>query len=156
MIMNSTELTYRKSAADGASGFALLIALYDTLAGNLKRAAEAERRNDIQTRCQEVNHALLVVAYLEDWIERSGGGELSQRLTALYYSLRKTMIKAQVKRSAELLEQQMDLVLSVREIWQTMEIRPAEALEAILPGSFQAPPAPLPLAESTHGFSWSA
>lgn len=154
--MVSTELTYRKSAAEGASGFALLIALYDTLAGNLKRAAEAERRNDIQTRCHEVNHALLVVAYLEDWIERSEGGELSKKMIAFYSALRKTMMEAQVKRSAELLEKQMDLVLGTREIWQTMELRSAEAPEAIPTGSFRANSAPLLQVERTRGSSWSA
>ncbi|MGA8939007.1 MAG: flagellar export chaperone FliS [Acidobacteriaceae bacterium] len=154
--MNSTELTYRKTAVEGADGFGLLIALYDTLAGNLKRAAEAERRQDIEARCNEINHAILVVAHLQNWIERSDGGELSQKLIAFYSSLRRTMFEAQVKRSAELLERQMDLVLSVREMWQTMELRPAEAPEAIPPGSIEATSAAMPQAERSCGSSWSA
>jgi hypothetical protein len=51
--MNRTDVTYRKTAAEGASGFGLLIALYDTLAGDLRRAAEAERSNDIEQRCHD-------------------------------------------------------------------------------------------------------
>jgi flagellin-specific chaperone FliS len=56
--MSPTEMAYRKTAVGGASGFGLLIALYDTLAGDLRRAADAERANDIEngagkrtTRC---------------------------------------------------------------------------------------------------------
>jgi flagellar protein FliS len=115
-------MAYRKTALGGASGFGLLTALYDTLAGDLKRAAEAERRNDIAMRCQQVNHALLVVAYLEDWIERGPGGDLAQHLTAFYKSLRHKMIEAQAKRSAEILEQQMAQVLDIRTIWQGFEV----------------------------------
>jgi len=37
--MNRTDMAYRKSAVEGATGFGLLIALYDTLAGDLRRAA---------------------------------------------------------------------------------------------------------------------
>ena len=37
--MSPTEMAYRKTAIGGASGFGLLVALYDTLAGDLRRAA---------------------------------------------------------------------------------------------------------------------
>lgn len=116
--MNTTGMAYRKTAVEGASGFGMLIALYDTLAGNLRRAADAERVSNIEQRCHEINHALLIVGYLEDWICKSNGGGLSQQLVNFYASLRRKMIEAQVKRSAEMLEQQATLVLSVREIWQ--------------------------------------
>jgi hypothetical protein len=41
--MTPTDLAYRKTAVEGASGMGLLIALYDTLAGDLRRAAAAQR-----------------------------------------------------------------------------------------------------------------
>ena len=119
--MSPTEIAYRKTALGGASGFGLLIALYDTLAGDLRRAAEAELRNDIGTRCQQVNHALTVIAYLEDWIDRGPGGDLAVGLKSFYASLRRKMIEAQAKRSAKLLEEQMKEVLDLRAIWQAME-----------------------------------
>lgn len=119
--MSPTEIAYRKTALSGASGFGLLIALYDTLAGDLRRAAEAELRNDIGTRCQQINHALTVIAYLEDWIDRGPGGELAQGLKAFYGTLRRKMIEAQAKRSAKILEEQMKEVLDLRAIWQAME-----------------------------------
>lgn len=121
--MNSTALAYRKTAAEGASGFGMLIALYDTLAGDLRRAADAERNNDIGKRCMEVNHALLVIAHLQDWVDEEGGGELAQKLIKFYSSLSQKLIEAQARRSVEMLEQQMALVLDIRETWQEMEMR---------------------------------
>lgn len=120
--MSPTEMAYRKTAIGGASGFGLLVALYDTLAGDLRRAAEAERSNDLEKRTKELNHALLVVAYLEEYVERGSGGKLADHLVALYKSLRRKMIEAQVKRSAEILEEQMAQVLKIREVWQRFEL----------------------------------
>jgi flagellar protein FliS len=123
------ELAYRKTAAEGA-GFGLMIALYDTLAGDLRRAAEAERNNNIEGRCREVNHALLVIGHLEDNLDRGTDGELAQRLRALYASLRRKLIVAQAQRSAELLELQMAMVLNLRKIWQELELRNEQAEDA--------------------------
>lgn len=128
--MNPTELAYRKTAVEGTSGFGLLIALYDTLAGNLSRAAEAQRKDDIQKRCQEINHALLVIAHLEDWVDREGGGELAQKLIHFYSGLRTLLFEAQAKQSAEMLEQQMNVILAIRGTWQDLEARACSVLDS--------------------------
>ena len=120
--MSPMELAYRKTALAGASGFGLLIALYDTLAGDLRRAATAERTNDVEKRCKEVNHALLVIAHLEDAIDRGNGGELAERLRAFYSSLRRKMIEAQAGRSPEILEEEMARILEIRAVWQKAEM----------------------------------
>jgi flagellar biosynthetic protein FliS len=89
----------------------------------LRRAAEAERGNDLEKRTQELNHALLVIAHLEDRVTRGSGGELADQLTGFYRLLRRKIIEAQAKRSAAILEEQMNLVLKLREAWQGLEMR---------------------------------
>ncbi len=131
--MSSVEMAYRKTAAASAGGMGILIALYDTLAGDLRRAADAERRNDIEQRCREARHALLVIAHLEDRISRGSGGELAERLKLLYASLRRKIVEAQAKHSAVTFEQQMAVVLKLREQWQRMEEKQASAGPQILP-----------------------
>jgi flagellar biosynthetic protein FliS len=159
--MNRTDVTYRKTAAEGASGFGLLIALYDTLACDLRRAAEAERSNDIEQRCLEVNHALLVIAHLEDWVRSGCGGELADQLVAFYASLRRDLLEAQVRRSARMLELQMAKVLQLREMWQQFDLPTAGSGAEVLPPAWKeqetaAPaPAPAPAAERRK-LSWSA
>jgi flagellar secretion chaperone FliS len=157
--MSRTDLEYRKTAAEGASGFGLLIALYDTLAGDLRRAAEAERNDELDKRSREVNHAMLVMAYLEDWTRRGSDGELSQRLISFYGSLRRKLVEAQVNRSAAALEEQMALVLEIREHWQQIDVHtePKGSASELLSSS--KPPAyPLDLGEDVvhKQGSWSA
>jgi flagellar protein FliS len=119
--MSPTELAYRRTALGGASGISLLIALYDTLAGDLRRAAQAERNADFEQRSRQVNHALLIVGLLEEWIDRGTGGELAAQLRDFYKSLRSGMIEAQAKRSPEIFEENMARVLEIREVWQKAE-----------------------------------
>src|SRR5271170_918086 len=105
--MNSADLAYRKTAVQGASGFGLLIAMFDTLAGNLRRAAVAQRRNELEDRCNEVKHAIVVIGYLENCLTHSAGGELTRQLSAFYSTLRRRLIEAQVNQSAETFEREM-------------------------------------------------
>jgi len=133
--MNRTDMAYRKSAVEGASGFGLLIALYDTLAGDLRRAAAAQRANDIEARCREARHAFTVIGYLDNCVSCGPGGELAQKLSAFYSTLRQKIIEAQVKQSAEALEQQMKTILTIREQWQRMDFRGPAAGNAVLQAS---------------------
>ncbi len=93
MTLSKTELSYRKTAIEGASPIGLMIALFDTLAGDLRRAASALRENDIETRCKELNHAALVLAQLESWLDLKSGGEAAQNLSRFYAYLRTKMIE---------------------------------------------------------------
>ena len=136
--MLRAELAYRKTAAESASGLTLLLSLYDTLAGDILRAAAAERRNDIDARCCEVNHAFMVIAFLEDRMNRGNGGNLAQQLVGFYSGLRRQLIKAQSKRSPELLEDLMDSVLEIRKVWQQVELRSIPSAEA-MPASAPKP-----------------
>jgi flagellar biosynthetic protein FliS len=155
--MSPTELAYRKTAVAGASGFGLLIALYDTLAGDLRRAASAERANDVEKRCKEANHALLVISHLEDAIDRGNGGELAQRLRAFYSYLRRKTIEAQASRSPEILEEEMARILEIRAVWQKAEMG-GTTPTAHVPGWVQPPAYPgtsLPVWERNSS-RWSA
>ena len=130
--MNSRDSIYRKSAAQGASGFSLLIALYDTMAGDLRRAAAAQRTANIEARTRELKHALVVVGCLENWIDAESG-ELAKKLVAFYSGLRRKILAAQATQSAEMMEEQMASVLSMREIWQKLDLKIEDRGPEILP-----------------------
>lgn len=137
--MNRTDIAYRRTAAEASSGLGLLISLYDTLAGDLRRAAQAQREDAIERRCQEVRHALLIVGYLENWVNRGEGGMLSQQLSTFYASLRCKLIEAEAKKSAEILEQQMVRVLELREQWQGVQLRTEPSGAEVLRPAIQVP-----------------
>ena len=124
MVLSQTGLSYRKSAIEGASSIGLIIVLFDSLAGNLRWAAAAIRKDDIEKRCRELNHAALVLGQLESWIDMSQGGESAQMLARFYAYLRAKMMEAAVSKSASLLETQIDMILHVRSAWQKLDIGP--------------------------------
>jgi flagellar protein FliS len=127
MELSQTELSYRKSAIEGASSIGLIIALFDTLAGDLRRAAAAIRKNDIEKRCRELNHGALVLGQLESWIDVNQGGESAQTLSSFYKYLRAKMMEAGISQSASLLETQIEMILHVRSAWQKLDVAPPEA-----------------------------
>ena len=125
-------MTYRQTAVEGASGFGLLIALYDTLASDLRSAAAAQQVNDLEKRSARVNHAFTVLGFLENWVE-PGSGELADGLVMFYARLRRKMIEAQAKQSAKMLEDLMTEALSIREVWQQLDTATAASGPEILP-----------------------
>jgi flagellar secretion chaperone FliS len=122
-------LSYRRTAIEGASPIGLVIALYDTLWGNLRRATEAIRAQDIEARCDELNHAMLVLGQLESWVAPENGGDLARSLTQFYRYLRAKMMEASATQSAKILEDLMDLILHVRSAWQQRDLVPHQASE---------------------------
>jgi len=107
----------------------LMVALFDTLVGNLSRAAMALRKNDIETRCKELNHAALVLGRLESWLDLKNGGESAQTLARFYAHLRAKMMEASMSKSAAVLEAQIDMVVHVRSAWQQLDIQATQMPE---------------------------
>ena len=131
MKLSETELSYRRSAIEGASMIGLMIALFDTLVGDLRRAASALRKNDIETRCRELNHATLVLGQLNEWIDPENGGESARTLSTFYAYLRAKMMEAAGTKSAKLLETQIDMILHVRSAWQQLDVSPLQIPETL-------------------------
>ena len=121
MTLTETTLSYRKSAIGGASTIGLMIVLFDTLVGDFRRAAAALRKNDIETRCRELNHAALVIGQLENWLDLEKGGEQARTLSRFYALLRAKMLEAAASKSAKVLEAQIDTILHIRTAWQSFE-----------------------------------
>lgn len=121
----TAEATYRNCSVGGASTIGLMIALFDALVRDLRRAADAVRRNDIEARCRELDHALLVIGQLESWVDVENGGEPAGHLSVFYRYLRAKLMEASLRQSASLLEAQMETVLHVRSKWQLLDSAPA-------------------------------
>lgn len=147
----TTELAYRNSSIAGASPIGLVIVLFDTLVGDLRRAAIAIRKNDIGARCKELNHAALVLGRLESWIDLQNGGESARNISFFYATIRAKMIEAAAAKSEALLNVQIESILLVRSAWQQLDTSPSKNAEepagieeqpmntAYLPGSLETP-----------------
>jgi flagellar protein FliS len=117
--------TYRDSRVGGASPIGLVIALFDRLAADLTQVAAAIQEGDIERRCRETNHALLVLAQLESWLDRDKGGEAAQQIALFYSQIRARLMQASIEQRAEPLREQIVSILDVRGSWQLLDTSPA-------------------------------
>jgi len=128
----------------------LVVLLYEQAAKDVREALKALRAGDIERRTFEIDHALLVVGQLQGTLDMERGGEVAKNLELFYNMVRARLLQAQIQASAEILEEQMNLLLSLRETWQEVERRTREAQLTPVPVS-SGPPA----AAASAG-NWSA
>jgi flagellar secretion chaperone FliS len=115
------QLSYRASAVEGASPVRLTILLYEQVLEDLRRAKTALEKGDIEGRTRQIKHAQLVIGYLQSTLDRERGGKVAVNLERFYYHLRAGLLQAQIRQSAALLEQQISLLMTVREAWLKVE-----------------------------------
>ena len=131
-----TELSYRIAAIDGSDPIGLLLALYDTLSGNLRRASAAQRAGNIELRCAELNHAYMVLGQLESWVDPDRDKKLADSLAMFYAFLRDRMFSASLSQSAMEFDALVEMVSQVRTTWQQRAT--SLALELSQSGSSEA------------------
>jgi flagellar secretion chaperone FliS len=127
--MSTTEMSYKQSTIEGASSIGLMVVLFDTLAGDFRRAIAALNKSDIETRCKELNHATLVIGQLDSWVDLDKGGESARNLAGFYAYLRAKMMEASVSKSAKPLEVATETILKVRTAWHLLDVAPPQGAE---------------------------
>lgn len=127
------ETAYLNCSVAGASTIGLMIALFDRLAADLRRAADAIRKGDIETRCQEINHGFTVLGQLESWLDRENGGQPALLLGKFYAQMRANMMQASVTQSTTLLDSQIETLIHIRTSWQQLDMAVAPAAESHVP-----------------------
>ena len=131
MTNPTASLEYRRAATQQASVVGLVIALHDTLIGNLRRAAEAMERDDISTRCEQLIHGFKVLQQLEAMLDMNNGGDTAVSIRRFYTHVRGQMLAAQFKLSPTILHDQIRIVLDIRQAWQQVDSSPIESRPAI-------------------------
>lgn len=153
MRPSRTDLSYRRAAVENASPVGLIVILYDLLINDLRQAIEAIANQDIEARSEAIKHAFLVLQQLEGSLDRENGGEAAQNLSKFYTVMRARIFEAHIKINAEILNEQVTLLLDVRQTWEKVD--PAKATAG--PSPAEANPQVSPTAESRQGgASWTA
>lgn len=114
-------LSYREAAVAGANPVRLVILLYEQAIENLRRALAAHARGDVEGRTREINHAILVIGHLQATLDKNQGGKVAENLAQFYEQLRASLVEAQCKQSASVIEQQISHLLQVHEAWCAVE-----------------------------------
>jgi len=129
MRTNKNQLAYQEAAVRNASAIELVVMLYDILARDLHGAIEAMEAGNIEARTAKLKHGFLALQQLEGMLRMDEGGELAAQMSRFYVMLRAQMMKAQVQRDPEILQELIQLLFSVREAWVEVNCRPAAAAE---------------------------
>jgi len=135
---------YRQNAAGGATPVGQVIALYEQIVEDLRRAETAIDETQIERRTHAINHALLVIGHLESKLNRQVGGKIAQALDHFYVMSRRRLLEAQLNSSKTIVEEQIALWLDLRDAWT--QVDRAEAAH---------PPAAAASTGSTSGTGWS-
>jgi flagellar secretion chaperone FliS len=114
----TSDLSYRASAVREATPAGLVVILYDILVGDLRRAINSMRSGDVERRCDRLKHGLSALQLLEGSLDYEKGGDTARSLSRFYSHIRSQVLQAQFENDPRILEQQIDLIFSVREAWQ--------------------------------------
>src|SRR5438270_2321826 len=135
--MTNPRTAYRQNDAGGASGVRLVILLYEQIIQDLSRAAKAVEHCDIELRTNCINHAILVIGYLQSPLDFGKGGKVAKDLDQFYNVLRQNLMQVQFFPSKIGVNQLITDALAVREAWS--EVERAEA--AVITRSVMVPAA---------------
>lgn len=137
--MTSPRIAYREANVRGATPVRLVVLLYDQLIQDLTRAAQAIELNHTELRTNCINHAILVIGYLQSPLDFEKGGKVARDLELFYNTLRQNLVQVQFFPSQAGIRQQITDVLALREAW--MEVERAEKADVRSESRSEAAPA---------------
>jgi flagellar protein FliS len=108
------------AAVENASAAGLVMILFDLLVNDLKNAITAMAAQDIEKRTDELKHGFLVLQQLQESVDMENGGDAAKHFSAFYSAIQCKMLEAQLQKSPEILQRQIDLLMDVRQAWQTV------------------------------------
>ena len=118
MSLTEKEKTYLRAAVQNASPAGLVVILFDVLIGDLERVIAAITAGDVEKRSVELKHAFLVLQQLQGSLDMENGGQAARNFSRFYGAIRSKLLEAHLKISSEIVRQQIDLLLDVRQAWQ--------------------------------------
>ena len=122
---------YQQSSARGASAVGLIVALYDTILRDFRRALEAFDAGHVETRVSELNHALTVIAHLKNVLDHERGGEAAAHFARFYDVTRRMIVDVNFAKKRSPLIELIELYTSLRQAWQEADRQLASAPPAV-------------------------
>jgi flagellar secretion chaperone FliS len=121
MSSNNPASAYQQVSAHGGSPVAMIVALYDTILRDFRRAISALEAGNVETRVFELNHALAVIGHLEEVLDHKRGGAAAKRFEGFYRITRGLIVAANAEPSRESIDNLIEMYGSLRQAWQEAE-----------------------------------
>jgi len=138
---------YRVEAAGSENKLRLVVVLYEQMVRDLAQAEAAIAARDIERRTTAINHALQILAQLQGRLDFANGGEVARNLDRFYHQARARLEEAHFQASAEIIREQISLLLTLRDAWAEVEQQQSGAGQAGATTG-NAPPSPAERAPS--------
>jgi flagellar protein FliS len=105
-----------------------VVALYDTILRDLRRATEAIGTNEVEKRIDSSNHAIMVIGELQGVLDFERGGEVARNLSSFYSVMRAMVSVAATHSSLQKFNEIIAMVAQLRAAWCEVEraVAPAE------------------------------
>src|SRR5664279_481538 len=108
---------YQDSSVRGAAPIELVVLLYDSAIDDIRRAMEAMKQGDIETRSAQVAHALIVLQQLQGTLDFEHGGAAARQFEQFYNLIRAKLLEAQIRGSSDTMQKQLRFMSEVRDCW---------------------------------------
>jgi flagellar protein FliS len=121
MSAQDSASVYFQSTALGATAVGQVVALYDTILRDLRRALEAIDAEQVEKRINAANHALMVIGELQGVLDFERGGEAAKNLNAFYNVTRAMILRASMNSSREQFQEILSMCARLRSAWSRVE-----------------------------------
>ena len=108
---------YRKNAVLGASPAQLVVMLYDGALRFIEGGRAAMRAKDLARQNEALQRAQRIVSELLGTLDHEKGGEIADKLNAIYLYSRRTLSDARIHRSPEKIDEVRTLLGEIRDSW---------------------------------------
>ena len=115
--MTPLATAYRENAVLSAPPEKLVVMLYDGARRFLFQAAVAMREKQIELAHNKLRRAEDIIQHLRDALDKDQGGEIAERLEAIYRFCQRHLVKARFDQDPVKIEQVMGLLADLREAW---------------------------------------
>ena len=119
--------TYRQTQVQSRTPLELVVMLYDGALTFLKHSREAIERGDVAARRDTSSRALAIISELQSTLNMADGGEIAQRLDALYGYVNACILQAARDNAVEPLNHAMRLLETLRDSWDSIAAAPGQA-----------------------------
>jgi flagellar biosynthetic protein FliS len=122
-MMSHSEIAsqYREISARGSHPVGLVVRLYDAILEDFRRAMNAAAAGDIEGRTSSLNHALKIIAELQNVLDHERGKEVARRLSGFYDVTRMLIVEANLHSSIPRIQRLVDLYLPLYHAWRKVE-----------------------------------
>jgi flagellar biosynthetic protein FliS len=119
MTTNKSQVArhYNQSNARGATPIGLVVAQFDQVIRDLRRAIASFDLGDVEGRTAHLNHALLVIAQLQNVLDHARGGQPARHFEQFYNATRAMLMEAQITAKREKFLECIELYSTVRQAW---------------------------------------